>query len=47
MDVIVIFIPELKGTKKQRKDWLLKTYGSGVVNSGHVLFLNKSTKSTK
>jgi len=37
---IVIFIPKLpKMTKSAREKWFLKNYGSGVMNSGYVLFI--------
>jgi hypothetical protein len=37
----IIFIPKLNGTKEQKLKWLLKTFGSGVVYSDSVLFVEK------
>jgi hypothetical protein len=41
MNCGIIYIPKLNMTKEQKHKWLLKTFGSGVLNSGFILFIEK------
>jgi len=44
---IIIHIPKINGNKNQRRKWLIKTFGSGVVDSGYVLFIEHEKKNNE